>query len=138
MNKYPERLLGICLIGWTSVAGAAAALDDHFGPDEPVLASFGWQPGASCKFADDIGVVFHSNWQTRHWIKLDGKQVEFNGETEMSDRGWFQIFRADGFAVTMRLSRTGDRGELVPMVGRIVVERHGVAKTYEVKGSCGA
>ena len=74
----------------------------------------------------------------RGWIKIDGKQVEFNGEARMSDPGWFQTFRAEGFAVTMRVRRTGDHGDGVSMVGQIIIERRGVSKTYEVKGGCGA
>ena len=82
--------------------------------------------------------MFHGDWQRRHWIKIDGRQVEFNGEVKMTDPGWFQTFQTTSFTVTMRLLRPGDHGDGVPMVGEIVIERSGVAKTYQVKGSCGA
>jgi hypothetical protein len=135
--KLPTVLIRLCLATWINV-GFAAATDDHFGPNERVLDSFGWHGGASCTFEDAGGVIFHSNWQKRHWIRIDGKQVEFNGAARMSDPGWFQTFRAEGFAVTMRLRRTGDHGDGVSMVGQIIIERRGMSKTYEVKGGCGA
>jgi hypothetical protein len=37
-----------------------------------------------CAFSDRIGVVFHSNWQRHHWIKVAGAQVELDGEAQMN------------------------------------------------------
>lgn len=138
MKTISRISAGAFAVAWATIGSAADPSLDHFGPTERVLPSFGWQPGASCQFEDALGVVFHSDWQRRHWIKIDGRQIEFNGEVEMTDPGWFQTFRATDFTVTMRLRRTGDRGDGVPMVGQIVMERNGIAKTYEVKGACGA
>jgi hypothetical protein len=122
----------------------AQALDptlDHFAPNEDVSASFAWEQGAQCTLSDRIGVVLRSNWQKRHWIKIAGKQVEFNGETEMSDRGWYQAFVGSDFTVSLRLQRVlpeprGSDG--VRLTGEIVVTRFGQSKQYQVTGSCGA
>jgi hypothetical protein len=115
---------------------------DHFAPNETVNASFAWEArGAQCTLSDHIGVVFRSNWQKRHWIKIAGKQVEFNGETEMSDSGWYQSFVGSDFSVRLRLQRVlpelrGSDG--VRLTGEIVVTRSGQSKQYQVTGSCGA
>jgi hypothetical protein len=114
---------------------------DHFAPDENVTASFAWDRGAQCKLSDPIGVVLRSNWQKRHWIKIAGKQVEFNGETQMSDAGLYQVFMGSDFTVTLRLQRVlpeppGSDG--VRLTGKIVVTRFGQSKQYKVTGICGA
>src|SRR4051812_16830021 len=70
---------------------------DHFAPSEDVSPSFAWEQGAQCTLSDRIGVVLRSNWQKRHWIKIAGKQVEFNGETVMSEAGWYQAFAGSNF-----------------------------------------
>ena len=122
-------------------AQAPDATLDHFAPNEDVSASFAWQRNAECTLSDRIGVVLRSNWQARHWIKIAGKQVEFNGETKMSDAGWYQAFVGSDFTVSLRLQRVlpeprGSDG--VRLVGEIVVTRSEQSKQYQVTGSCGA
>ena len=122
-------------------AQAPDAVSDHFAPNEDVSAFFGWEQHAQCTFSDGIGVVLRSNWQKRHWIKIEGNQVEFNGETAMSDAGWYQEFVGSDFTVTLRLQRVlpeprGSDG--VKLTGEIVVARSGQSKRYQVTGSCGA
>jgi hypothetical protein len=114
---------------------------DHFAPNEDVDASFAWKRGAQCTLSDRIGVVLRSDWQKRHWIKIAGKQVEFNGEIDMSDAGWYQAFRGNGFTVTLRLQRVlperrGSDG--VRLTGEMVVTRSERSIQYQVTGSCGA
>jgi hypothetical protein len=114
---------------------------DHFAPGEDVSATFAWERGAQCTLSDSIGVVLRSNWQKRHWIKIAGKQVEFNGETNMSDGGWYQVFVGSDFTISLRLQRVlpepaGSDG--VRLTGEIVVTRSAQSKPYKVTGSCGA
>jgi hypothetical protein len=111
---------------------------DHFASGEVVTAL---RHGASCTFSDRIGVVFQSNWQKRHWIKIAGTQVEFNGATEMSEAGWYQTFESSEFTVTLRLQRVlpEQRGsDGVRLAGEIVITRSGQSQQYQVTGSCGA
>jgi len=123
-------------------AQAPDATSDHFAPTEDVSDSFAWEQHAQCTISDPIGVVLRSNWQERHWIKIAGEQVEFNGATEMSDAGWYQAFAGSDFTVTLRLQRVlpeppGSDG--VRLTGEIVVTtRSGQSKQYQVTGSCGA
>lgn len=122
-------------------AQAPDARLDHFAPNEDVNAAFAWEQGAQCTLSDPIGVVLRSNWQKRHWIKVAGKQVEFNGETKMSDAGWYQEFVGSDFTVSLRLQRVlpelrGSDG--VRLTGEIVITRSGQSKRYKVTGSCGA
>ena len=122
-------------------AQAPDARLDHFAPDEDVSASFAWERGAECTLSDPTGVVLRSNWQKRHWIKIAGKQVEFNGETKMSDAGWYQVFVGSDFTVRLQLQRVlpepaGSDG--VRLTGEIVVTRSGQSKQYKVTGRCGA
>jgi hypothetical protein len=129
---------GLFLVSPIVAAQAPDAMSDHWTPEE-AGAPFNW--GAQCTFSDGIGVVFRSNWQTRHWIKIAGNQVQFNGETEMSDAGWYQMFAGSDFTVTLRLQRVlpepqGSDG--VRLVGEIEVTRSGQIKRYQVTGSCGA
>lgn len=114
-------------------ASAAEVSPDHFPSTEKMVML-----GASCDFADDGGTVFQSNWQTKHWVKINGKTTEFTGEVKMSDAGWYQEFEAGDLHVTLRLRRTGDHGDGVPMVGEIVVTWRGKSKTFTVTGGCGA
>ena len=130
----PIRLSVAALAASTAVlVGAAERAADYFEPTEQMVTL-----GASCTFSDEVGVVLQSNWQTRHWVKVEGKTTEFNGEARMSDPGWFQEFVSGDLSVTMRLRRTGDRGDGVPMVGDIDVTWKGRKKTFTVKGGCGA
>jgi hypothetical protein len=94
-----------------------------------------------CAFSDRIGVVFHSNWQRRHWIKVAGTQVELDGEAQMSEAGWYQTFESSEVTVTLQLQRVlpeppGSDG--VRLAGEIVIVRSGHSTLYEVSGSCGA
>ena len=136
--QVAAAIVVICPATW---AQAPDAMLDHFAPNEDVGAVFGWERGAECTLSDRIGVVLRSNWQKRHWIKLEGKQVEFNGETEMSEAGWSQSFAGSDFTVTVRLQRLqpepqGSDG--VRLTGEVVVTRSGQSKLYRVTGSCGA
>jgi hypothetical protein len=131
------------IVFWSPALWAQApnATSDHFAPDEDVSASFAWKRGAECTFSDPTGVVLRSNWQKRHWIKIAGVQVEFNGETKMSDAGWYQIFMGNDFTVRLSLQRVlpeppGSDG--VRLTGEIVVTRSGQSKQYKVAGRCGA
>ena len=122
-------------------AQAPDATLDHFAPDEDVSTSFAWERGAECTLSDLTGVVLRSSWQKRHWIKIGGKQVEFNGETKMSGEGWYQVFAGRDFTVSLRLQRVkpeppGSDG--VRLTGEIVVTRSGQSKQYKVTGRCGA
>jgi hypothetical protein len=114
---------------------------DHFATNEDVSPSFAWERGAECTLSDRIGVVLRSNWQKRHWIKIAGKQVEFNGEAKMSDAGWYQAFAGSDFTIRLQLQRIlpeprGSDG--VRFAGAIVVTRSGQSKQYQVTGICGA
>src|SRR3954470_4347683 len=114
---------------------------DHFAPNEDVSPTFAWERGAECTLSDRIGVVLRSNWQKRYWIKIAGKQVEFNGEARMSDAGWYQAFAGTDFTIRLQLQRIlpeprGSDG--VRLEGVIVVTRSGQNKQYAVTGSCGA
>jgi hypothetical protein len=137
--KVIEIVLSV-IVFTNSVVGVAAAdfADDHFRPGEDVDKSFGWDEGAACTFSDSLGVVFRSNWMERHWIKVGGKQIELNRKVEMSDEGWIQMFTSNGITISMRLRRTGDRGDSVPMTGQIAIAYGGKSTVYEVKGGCGA
>jgi hypothetical protein len=128
----------LVLVSLTVAAQAPDATSDHWTPEE-ASAPFGW--GAQCTFSDGIGIVFRSNWQKRHWIKIAGNQVEFNGETEMSEPGWYQTFAGSDFTVTLRLRRIlpelrGSDG--VRLIGEIEITRSGQSTQYQVTGSCGA
>jgi hypothetical protein len=123
------------------LAQEADPLSDHFAPNEAVSAAFAWVQGAQCTFSDTVGVVLRSDWQKRHWIKISGQQVEFNGDTEMSDEGWYQSFTEDTFDVVLQLQRVlpepqGSDG--VRYTGNIVVTHSGIIAEYAVTGSCGA
>jgi hypothetical protein len=131
----------IVLLSPALFSQAPDATLDHFAPDEDVSASFAWERGAECTLSDTAGVVLRSNWQKRHWIKIAGKQVEFNGEAKMSDAGWYQVFVDSDFSVTLRLQRILPEppgGDGVRLTGEIVVTRAGQTKQYKVTGSCGA
>lgn len=141
MKRILQAVAAIVLMSRALWAQALDPTLDHFAPNEDVSASFAWEQGAQCTLSDRIGVVLRSNWQKRHWIKIAGKQVEFNGETEMSDRGWYQAFVGSDFTVSLRLQRVlpeprGSDG--VRLTGEIVVTRFGQSKQYQVTGSCGA
>lgn len=119
-------------------AQAPDARLDHFAPNEDISAL---AIGAQCTLSDHIGVVFRSNWQTRHWIKIAGNGVEFKGATEMSDAGWYQSFEGRDFTVSLRLQRVLPEprgGDGVRLTGEIVVTRSGESNHYQVTGSCGA
>lgn len=140
VTKIFQAVAATVLVSAVS-AQAPDATSDHFAPTEDVSASFAWERGAECTFSDRVGVVLRSNWQKRHWIKIAGEQVEFNGETEMTDAGWHQTFVGSGFTVTLRLQRL--RPELpgsdgVRLTGEIVVTRSGQRTQYQVAGGCGA
>ena len=134
----------LALIVFLSPALFAQAPDarlDHFAPHEDVNAAFAWEQGAQCTLADSIGVVLRSNWQKRHWIKVAGRQMEFNGETKMSDAGWHQEFVGSDFTVNLRLQRVlpePRRSDGVRLTGEILITRAGQSKRYKVTGSCGA
>jgi hypothetical protein len=131
-------LAALVLVSPSLAAQAPDATSDHFTPEE-VSAPFAW--GAQCTFSDAVGVVLRSNWQRRHWIKVAGNQVEFNGETEMSDAGWYQMFAASDFTVTLRLQRVlpePQRSDGVRLIGEIEITRSGQSRQYQVTGSCGA
>jgi hypothetical protein len=128
----------LVLVSPTVAAQVPDATSDHWTPEE-ASAPFAW--GAQCTFSDGIGIVLRSNWQKRHWIKIAGNQVEFNGEAEMSDAGWYQTFAGSDFTVTLRLQRTlteprGSDG--VGLIGEIEITRSGQSNQYQVTGSCGA
>jgi hypothetical protein len=111
------------------------AASDHF-----ALNEMGVQ-GAQCSLSDHIGVVFRSDWRTRHWIKVAGKPVELFGEAAMSDAGWYQSFVSGDCTVVLRLRRVlpepvGSDG--VRLAGEIVVMRSGREIEYQATGSCGA
>src|SRR3954467_355898 len=95
----------IVLLSPSLLAQVPDASLDHFAPDEDVSATFAWERGAQCTFSDPTGVVLRSNWQKRHWIKVAGTQIEFNGETKMSDAGWYQVFMSSDFTISLRLQR---------------------------------
>lgn len=122
-------------------AAADDSLQDHFALDENIDDSFAWTPGAACKFWDAEGVVLHSNWMQRHWVKNAGKQTEFNGEVMMSDEGWFQTFVAPDLTVTLRLPRLAvelEGTDSAAMAGEIDIIRSGQSTTYQVTGACSA
>ena len=134
-------LTTLALFNFVSIAGAQDEARDHFGPGEDVNPSFAWDEGASCTFSDNLGVVLRSDWMKRHWIKVAGKQVELNGEGQMSAEGWFQTFTASNVTVTLRLRRVGGEpkgSDGVGMTGDIIITRSGRSTTYRVKGGCGA
>lgn len=141
MKLTIQTLASFLLSSHTIAATAPEMFSDHFAPDEDVDDSFAWEPGAQCVFSDGTGVVLHSNWMQRHWIKNSGEQVEFNGDVQMSDEGWFQTFVNPDFTVTLRLRRAGGEPEGsdgVGMVGEIVVIRSEQSSAYQVTGGCGA
>ncbi len=112
------------------------AFIDHFAPNELVSLQ-----GAQCSLSDRIGVVYRSDWQKRHWVKVAGKSVELNGETAMGDAGWDQVFSRGDVTVSLRLrrilpERQGSDG--VRLTGEIMVTRSGQTITYRVTGTCGA
>ena len=131
----------VVLIGTGLSAQEQNPTADHFASGEDVSPAFAWEPGAECTLSDELGVVMRSDWQKRHWIKIAGKQIEFNGETEMSDEGWYQEFFGAGFHVVLRLQRilpepAGSDG--VRFTGEIEVRRSAMIETYQVTGSWGA
>ena len=137
--KAIEIVLSVVMFTHCVVSAAAADFaDDHFRPGEDVDKSFERDGGASCTFSDSLGVVFRSDWRKRHWIKVGGKQIELNGEVDMSDEGWIQMFTSRGITISMRLRRAGDRGDSVPMTGQIAIAHGGKSTVYDVKGGCGA
>lgn len=141
MLSILQAVVFIVLMSPALVAQAPDPTLDHFAPNEDVSASFAWEQGAQCTLSDRIGVVFRSDWQKRHWIKIGGTQVEFNGETEMSDAGWRQTFAGRDFTVSLRLRRVLSEprgGDGVRLTGEIRVTRSGQSKTYQVTGRCGA
>jgi hypothetical protein len=141
VNRTLQAIAAIVNMGPALWGQAPDATLDHFAPNEDVSVSFAWERGAQCTLSDRIGVVLRSNWQKRHWIKIAGKQVEFNGETKMNDAGWYQEFVGSDFTVALRLERVlpeprGSDG--VRLSGEIVVTRSGQNKQYQVTGRCGA
>jgi hypothetical protein len=141
VKKYFRAIAATVLMSPTLGAQGPDVTSDHFGPNEDVNPSFAWEQHAQCTLSDDVGVVLRSNWQTRHWIKLSGTQVEFNGKTEMSDAGWYQTFEGSTFTVTLSLQRvlSEPRGsDGVRLRGQIVVSRSERNMQYQVTGSCGA
>ena len=130
-----QAIVGIALMSPALWAQAPNPASDHFAPNEVSVQ------GAQCSFSDRIGVVFRSDWRRRHWIKVAGQPVEFNGETEMSDAGWYQSFVSGDLTVNLRLRRVlpeavGSDG--VRLTGEIVVARSGQSIEYQAAGSCGA
>jgi hypothetical protein len=104
--RHVKRVVSVVVAAGLSCAAVSAqtrdTVLDHFAVGEAVP---GLRQGASCAFSDRIGVVFHSNWQRRHWIKVAGTQVELDGEAEMSDAGWHQTFESSEVTVTLQLQR---------------------------------
>src|SRR5688572_27718716 len=141
MKLIIQALATLLLAGAAFAATSPEMLSDHFAPDEDVEDSFAWKPGAQCTLSDDEGVVLRSNWMKRHWIKNSGKQVEFNGEVQMNEEGWFQTFVSQDFTVTLRLRRIGGEPEGsdgVGMKGEMVVIWPEQSIAYQVTGGCGA
>lgn len=141
MKRILPVVAAMVLLNPALFAQASDATADHFALDEEVSASFAWERGAECTLSDPAGVVLRSNWQKRHWIKIAGSQVEFNGATNMSDAGWYQVFAGSDFTVSLRLQRVlpeppGSDG--VRLTGEIEVTQSGRSKQYKVTGGCGA
>jgi hypothetical protein len=141
-DAFRKRVVAVAIAAGLSCAAVSAqphrTMLDHFAVGEVVP---GLRQGASCAFSDRIGVVFHSNWQRRHWIKAAGAQVELDGEAQMSEAGWYQTFESGEVTVTLQLQRVlpeplGSDG--VRLAGEIVIVRSGRSTQYEVSGRCGA
>lgn len=117
---------------WAQAPDAAA---DYFAPNEVSVQ------GAQCALSDHMGVVFRSDWRKRHWIKVAGKPLELNGETEMTDAGWYQSFVSGDFTIILRVRRVLPEpagGDGVRLTGEIVVARSGQSVAYRATGWCGA
>ena len=141
VKRSRSVIAATALMSQTLWAQTPDAASSHFAPDEDVNASFSWEPGAECTLSDHIGVVLRSNWQDRHWIKIAGEQIEFNGNTEMSDAGWYQTFVGDNFTVILRLKRLlpePEGSDGVRFAGVIVVTQSAQSSEYQVTGACGA
>lgn len=141
MKRVLRVFAAVALLSPALWAQATNATLDHFAPDEDVSASFAWERSAECTLSDPAGVVLRSNWQKRHWIKIAGEQAEFNGDTKMSDAGWYQVFAGSDFTVSLQLQRVLPEppgSDSVRLTGEIIVTRSGQSKQYDVTGRCGA
>ncbi len=143
-NFMTRLLFALAVLLSLAAASASSALAQAFVVGH-LAADNSQVDGAQCEFSDRTGVILRADWVSKFWMRIDGALIAFEGtrtdaqkERELRTRRWKESLEAQGVAVSIDLAQTGRSEDGAAFKGRVVVKRNGVAKTFAVKGGCGA
>jgi hypothetical protein len=101
--------------------------------------------GAYCKFDAGHDTLLASDWDTKFWMKIDGRIIEFQSlktdgvvESQLKSKRWREALNAEGIKISLDLVETGRGDDTAAFRGSIDVLRDGYRKQFLVSGGCGA